>query len=446
MSVDNINQRIKRLFALQRASRAIRKQEGAQDRKARLVRLKDAIVARIPQIEQALYEDLRKSPNGGKSGEISSVLGDISTAIAYLDQWMAPKPVAQSSHLPNTAAHIQYEPRGVVLLLGAWNFPFALVMAPLVAIIAAGNSAIVKPNELQPATCAVVAELLGSIFDEQDVAVVEGGIDVAESLQELPFDHVFFTGSPAVGKRVMAAAARHLTSVTLELGGKCPAILDSGYDLKEAAVKVVGARFLNAGQLCLSVDHVWVPRAHHEEFCTLLAVRIEQMFYVDGELSLERLPRIVNTRNFERVLGYIEDARHRGARVLRGGQSEPETLTIHPTLLTDVPLDARIMQEEIFGPLLPVLAYDNLDEVLAQVDSTGKPLAMYIFSLDQAFVDQVLLGSSSGGVTVNNVMLHFVEKNLPFGGVNGSGMGRYHGHAGFLELSNARSVLIQQNA
>lgn len=446
MSVETINHRIERLFAIQRASRVARKQEGAEARIVKLARLKDAIVARIPQIEQALYEDLRKPPSGGKGGEITAVLGEITTAIANLEQWMAPKPVAQSSHLPNTAAHIQYEPRGVVLLLGAWNFPFALVMAPLVAIIAAGNSAIVKPNELQPASCAVIAELLGSVFEDQDVAVVNGGIDVAESLQELPFDHVFFTGSPAVGKRVMAAAARHLTSVTLELGGKCPAILDSGYDLKEAAAKVAGARFLNAGQLCLSVDHVWVPRAHHEEFCTLLAALIEQMFYVDGELSLERLPRIVNTRNFERVLGYVEDARQRGARVLRGGQSELESLTIHPTLLTDVPMDARIMQEEIFGPLLPVLAYDNLDEVLAQIDSTGKPLAMYIFSHDQAFIDQILLESSSGGVTVNNVMLHFVEKNLPFGGVNGSGMGRYHGHAGFLELSNARSVLIQQSA
>ncbi|MBV7477594.1 aldehyde dehydrogenase family protein [Pseudomonas sp. PDM31] len=446
MSIENINHRIERLFALQRASRVARKQEGADVRTAKLARLKDAIVARIPQIEQALYEDLRKTPNGGKGGEIASVLGELTTAIAHLEHWMAPKPVAQSSYLPNTAAHIQYEPRGVVLLLGAWNYPFALVMAPLVAIIAAGNSAIIKPNELQPASSKVIAELISSVFEEQDVAVVEGGIEVAESLQELPFDHVFFTGSPAVGKRVMVAAAQHLTTVTLELGGKCPAILDSAYDLKEAAAKVVGGRFNNAGQLCLSVDHVWVPRARHEEFCTLLAAVVEQMFYVNGELNLERLPRIVNTRNFERVLGYVEDARQRGARVLRGGQSEPESLTIHPTLLTDVPLDARIMQEEIFGPLLPVLAYDSLEDVVAQVDSTGKPLAVYIFSHDQAFVDQVLLGTSSGGVTVNHVMMHFVEKNLPFGGVNGSGMGRYHGHAGFLELSNARSVLIQQSA
>jgi aldehyde dehydrogenase (NAD+) len=353
MPLQNTRDRIERLFAIQRASRVALKQETADVRKARLASLSEAIVARIPQIEQALYDDLRKTPNGGKGGEIASVLGEIATAIAQLEQWMARKPVEQSSFLPNTAAHIQYEPRGVVLLLGAWNYPFALVMAPLVAIIAAGNSAIVKPNELQPASSAVIAELIGSVFDEQDVAVVEGGIEVAEHLQELPFDHVFFTGSPAVGKRVMAAAARHLTSVTLELGGKCPAILDSGFNLNEAAAKVVGGRFNNAGQLCLSVDHVWVPRALHEEFCQLLSGVIEQMFYVNGELNFERLPRIVNTRNFDRVLSYVEDACQRGGSVLRGGQADRESLTIHPTLLTDVPLDARIMQEEIFGPLLP---------------------------------------------------------------------------------------------
>ena len=441
-----ITAHIDRVFALQRASKTLRKAENAERRVARLAALRDAIVARIPQIEQALYDDLRKAPNGGKGGEIAAVLGEVATAIEQLEHWMAPKPVAQSSYLPNTASHIQYEPRGVVLLLGAWNFPFALVLAPLVAIIAAGNSAIIKPNELQPATSAVIAELIGAVFDEQDVAVVEGGIEAAEYLQELPFDHVFFTGSPAIGKRVMAAAARHLTSVTLELGGQCPAVLDNNYDLNEAAAKVVGARFNNAGQLCLSVDHVWVPRALHEQFCAILAAFIEKMFYVDGELSLERLPKIVNTRNLDRIQGYIDDATQRGARVLRGGQVDRESLTLHPTLLADVPLDARIMQEEIFGPVLPVLAYDNLDQVINQIDSTGKPLAMYIFSHDPAFVDQLLLGTSSGGVTVNHVMMHYAEKNLPFGGVNGSGMGRYHGHAGFLELSNARSILIQQSA
>lgn len=440
MSLDT---RIEQIFALQRATRAARKSEPTASRIARLKGLRDAITARIGAIEEALHTDLRRAPNGGKEGEIPAVLGEIDLAIANLEHWMAPQPVPASPHFQGSQTFIQYEPRGVVLLLGAWNFPFALALSPLVPILAAGNSAMVKPNELSPATSKVVAEIIQATFDEQDVAVFEGGIEVAEALQQLPFDHVFFTGSPAVGKRVMAAAAKHLSSVTLELGGKCPAIVAPGYDLVDAAGKVTGARFNNAGQLCLSVDHAWVPRAAVEPFCQIVGAVVDKMFFVDGELQLERLPRLVNERNFDRVKGYIDEAVAKGARIVRGGQYDRETLTIHPTILVDVPLDARIMQEEIFGPVLPVLAYDDLERVTEQVDANGKPLAMYIFSQQQAFIDQVLLNTSSGGVTVNHVFMHYLEPNLPFGGVNGSGMGRYHGHAGFIELSNGRSTFIQ---
>ncbi|MVV48834.1 aldehyde dehydrogenase family protein [Pseudomonas sp. PB120] len=437
------NASIENTFTSQRQTRRARRDETVDLRKARLLRLREVIVAHIDDIEQALFEDLRKTPTGGKSGEIASVLGDIDTAVAHLADWMAVKPVPSSPYLPNTAAHILYEPRGNVLLLGAWNFPFALVMAPLVPIIAAGNSAIIKPNELTPATSRVVAKLIAEAFNPNDVAVFEGGIEVAERLQELPFDHVFFTGSPAVGKRVMAAAARHLSSVTLELGGKCPAIIGPDVELLQAAAKVVGGRFNNSGQLCLSVDHAWIPRNDAQAFGEKVKAMVAHQFYENGQLQLEKQPRIVNERNFDRVLGYINDALERGARILCGGQSDRETLTIHPTVLVDVPRDARIMQEEIFGPVLPILAYDELDEVLEHIDGNGKPLAMYVFSDDENFVERTLHGSSSGGVTINHVMMHYVEKNLPFGGVNGSGMGRYHGHAGFLELSNARSVLTQ---
>jgi len=435
--------RIEQVFALQRATRTVRKSEGARTRIARLKDLRDAIHSRIDAIEAALHADLRRAPNGGKEGEIPAVLGEIDLAIGQLEQWMAPQPVPTSERFQGNQTFIQYEPRGVVLLLGAWNFPFALALSPLVPIVAAGNSAMVKPNELSPATSKVVAEIIQAAFDEQDVAVFEGGVEVAEALQQQPFDHVFFTGSPNVGKMVMAAAARHLSSVTLELGGKCPAIVASGYDLVDAAGKVVGARFNNAGQLCLSVDHAWVPSAVIEPFCQIVGAVIEKMFFVDGQLQLERLPRMINERNFDRVKGYIDEAVARGARIVLGGQCDRETLTIYPTVLVDVPLDARIMREEIFGPVLPVLAYDDLEQVTEQVDANGKPLAMYIFSDQQAFIDEVLLKTSSGGVTVNHVFMHYLEPNLPFGGVNGSGMGRYHGHAGFIELSNSRSTFIQ---
>lgn len=434
---------IESIFARQRATREERKAEDASARAARLKRLREVIVMRIDDIEQALHADLRRTPNGGKEGEIPTVLAEIDNNIAHLEQWMAPQAVPTSPHFQGSQTFIQYEPRGVVLLLGAWNFPFALVLQPLVPIVAAGNSAMVKPNELSPATSAVVAEIIREVFEEQDVAVFEGGIEVAERLQQLPFDHVFFTGSPAVGRLVMAAAARHLTSVTLELGGKCPAIVAPDYDLIDAAGKVTAARFNNAGQLCLSVDHAWVPRAVVEPFCQIVGAVIDKLFYENGELQLNRLPRLVNERNFDRVQSYIDDAVARGARIVRGGQSDRASLTIHPTVLVDVPKDAKIMHEEIFGPVLPVLAYDELCEVTDSIDSHGKPLAMYVFAKKKAFVDQALLATSSGGVTVNHVFMHYVEPNLPFGGVNGSGMGRYHGHAGFLELSNARSVFIQ---
>lgn len=444
MPVDNnLIGKIDAVFQQQRLSRRARKLENSQQRAQRLGRLRDVILAHIDDIEQALFDDLRKTPNGGKGGEIASVLADIDTAITYLEQWMADVPVPSSAYLPDSTAHIHYEPRGTVLLLGAWNFPFALVMAPLVPIIAAGNSAMIKPNELQPATSRVIARLIAEAFDPRDVAVVEGGVAVAEHLQGLPFDHVFFTGSPAVGKRVMAAAAQHLSSVTLELGGKCPAIIGPDAELVSTAAKVVGGRFNNAGQLCLSVDHAWVPRRQIDAFSETVKALVAKMFYADGQLLLDKLPRIVNEQNFDRLLSYIEDALVRGAKQVCGGTSDRATLTIHPTVLTNVPWDARIMQEEIFGPILPLLAYDDLEQVVEQIDQHGKPLGVYVFSHDKAFIDQALQGTSSGGATINHVMMHWVEKNLPFGGVNGSGMGRYHGLAGFRELSNARSIFTQ---
>lgn len=440
-----VTERIESVFAAQRRTRKMRKAEGSSERIARLQKLRETIVSHIPAIEQALFEDLRRAPSGGTEGEIPSVLAEIDAAISELDDWMSPKPVPTSPQFQGCRTYIQHEPRGVVLLLGAWNFPFALAVQPLVPIIAAGNSAMVKPNELAPATSRVVASIIEAAFDEQDIAVFEGGVEVAERLQQLPFDHVFFTGSPAVGRLVMAAASRHLSSVTLELGGKSPAIVAPGYDLKDAAGKIVAGRFYNAGQLCLAVDHVWVHRDALEGFCQIASAVVDSLFYVDGELQLDRMPRMVNDRNLDRVVGYLDDAVAGGARIVRGGQVERSSLTIHPTILVDVAPDARVMQEEIFGPVLPVLVYDELSEVVQAIDEHGKPLAIYVFAEQREFVDEVLLGTSSGGVTVNNIFMHFVEANLPFGGVNGSGVGRYHRYAGFLEFSNARSIFEQGN-
>lgn len=433
-----------RVFNAQRANRVSLKASTAVQRGARLQKLRDAIVAHADEIDEALFVDLRKPRMGAQHFEITSVLNEIDTALEGLEDWMQDTEVTPSPHFTGNRTYVMYEPRGVVLLLGPWNFPFSLVFAPLVPIAAAGNACIVKPNEMQPRTSAVTAKIIREVFDEAEVAVFEGGVPFAEALLDLPFDHVFFTGSPAVGKRVMAAAAKHLATVTLELGGKCPAIVDRGVDFAKTVAMVVAARFRNAGQLCLAVDHVWVPEELRDSFVQVAKAVIDQMFYVDGKLVAERLARIVDDRNFERVNGYVSEAVGRGAKVVIGGEVDAQDRTIHPAVLVDVPLDARIMHEEIFGPILPVLTYRSLDEVTNHIDATGKPLALYVFSPDQQFIDQVLLHSSSGGVTVNGVMMHYAESRLPFGGVNGSGIGRYKGVHGFRELSNGRSIFVQK--
>jgi aldehyde dehydrogenase (NAD+) len=264
---------------------------------------------------------------------------------------------------------------------------------------------------------------------------------LANALLELPFDHIFFTGSPKVARTVMAAAARHLASVTLELGGKCPAIIDETVDLQKVAASIGEARMLNGGQICLCADHAWVPERLRDQFVEQLTTFVRSRYYKEGQLDKGNFCRMVDARNFARVKGYLDDAVSRGAKIAFGGRVEESDLTIHPTALIDVPLDASIMEEEIFGPILPVLTYRDPGEITDFLHRRGKPLAMYLFSDDQRFVDRLLLNSSSGGVTVNGWALHWFEPKLPFGGVNESGIGRYHGVHGFRELSHERAVV-----
>ena len=433
---------LRALFDLQRARRSTLRNGGAHARRDRLQRLGRAIRAHVAEIDAALQADLRKMPLGLDNPEIAAPLHDIEVALEELDAWMSPVIIEPSPQFAGNRTYIQYEPRGTCLLFGPWNFPFALVMQPLVAILAAGNSAIVKPNELAPATSGIIARVLAEAFGAHEVTCIEGGIDTSEALLDLPFDHIFFTGSPSVGRHIMAAASRHLSSVTLELGGKCPAILDDGIDLEAAAAKVAAARYYNAGQLCLSVDHVWLHESQSDAFVGHLRSAVAALFYADGVLLKPRLSRMVNGRNFERVKNALDEAVARGARLVMGGTCDASDLTIHPTALTGVPLDTALMREEIFGPVLPILTYQDVGDVFEFIDRGGKPLALYVFSRRAEFIDQVLEQTSSGGVTVNDVLLHAVEARLPFGGVNQSGTGRYKGIHGFRELSNAKSVFV----
>ncbi len=433
---------IERVFALQRAHKWTVKNSTAAERKAKLERLREAMLANAEAIRRALHADLRK-PEAEAAGEIGSVENDINDAIEHLESWMAPVEITPAPVFAGARARIVYEARGVCLVFGPWNFPFQLLFEPLVPVIAAGNTAILKPNELAPATSRISTEIIRAVFDEREVAVFEGGIELANGLLALPVDHVFFTGSPKVGRVVMGAAARHLSSVTLELGGKCPVILDETTDLAAAAATIAAARCYNSGQVCLCPDIAWVPASKRDALVAHLDSAVRSMLYQNGELNKSAFGRMVDRRNFDRVKGYLDDALERGATLAFGGTTEADDLTIHPTVLLDVPADARIMKEEIFGPILPIQGYRTPDEVCAAVQGGGKPLAMYIYSNDPGFVETVMNNTSSGGVTVNGWATHWFEPQLPFGGVNESGIGRYHGLHGFREVSHERSVFLQ---
>ena len=433
---------VDRVFAAQRAYKWTVKNSSVAERKAKLVRLKEAVLANAAAIRAALKADLRK-PEAEAAGEIGSVENDINDALEHLESWMAPVEVTPAPVFAGAKARIVYEARGVCLVFGPWNFPFQLLFEPLVPIIAAGNTAILKPNELAPATSRISAEIIRKVFDQREVAVFEGGIEQANALLALPVDHVFFTGSPKVGRVVMAAAARHLASVTLELGGKCPVVLDATTDLAAAAATIAAARCYNSGQVCLCPDIAWVPESRRDALVSLIKDAVGAALYRDGKLDKAAYGRMVDRRNFDRVKGYLDDAIARGAKVAFGGTTEADDLTIHPTVLVDVPADARIMHEEIFGPILPVVGYRTPEEVCTAVQGGGKPLAMYLYSNDAKFVDTILSNTSSGGVTVNGWAMHWFEPQLPFGGVNESGIGRYHGIHGFREVSHERSVFVQ---
>lgn len=366
---------------------------------------------------------------------------EIDEAIANLETWMRPEEVALPGTVPGAKARIIHEPKGRVLIFGPWNFPFGLLFQPLVGAIAAGNTAILKPSELVPETSAVSTKIIRETFDEAEVAAFEGGPDVAAALLDQPFDHIFFTGSTAVGRKVMMAASRHLSSVTLELGGKCPAVIDDSFSLKTAANRIAWGKYLNSGQICLAPDHVWIPRERRDAFVSEVTDYIQQSYYRDDRLTRSDLAHIVNRRNLERTQSLLRDAVARGAQLVCGGSAEG--LQLEPTVLIDVPRDCAMMQEEIFGPILPVLTYEGVDDVCDEINSRDKPLALYVFSDAPSFVDTILTRTSSGGVTINDVLQHAATPGLPFGGVGASGMGAYHGIYSFREMSHARSVYHQ---
>ena len=436
---------MERIFALQRAHQWAMKATTAEQRKDKLRKLKAAMEAHADEIVAAVKQDTRKPENEIRVTEVLNVIGNIERNINNLDEWMKPVEV-QPSMNKNDRAMIVHEARGVCLILGPWNFPLGLVMGPLAAAVAAGNCCMVKLTDLCPATARVAARIVKEAFEEREVALFEGGVDVATALLELPFNHIFFTGSTRVGKLVMAAAAKHLATVTLELGGKSPVIVDEDADAKKVAADLAAAKQFNGGQACICPDYVLVKEQQKSALVEEFRAKVKQNLYRDdGSIKKDSIAQIVNDQNFARIKRLFDDAVAKGAKVAVGGTLEAADRTVHPTLLTDVTPDMLIMQEEIFGPVVPVMTYKNIDDAIEYIERRDKPLALYIYSNNRNSIDKILSRTSSGGVTINAFFSHYLENQLPFGGVNQSGMGSYHGVFGFRAFSHERAIYIQEN-
>lgn len=433
------------LFERQRRHQIRVRATDASERAAKIKRLREAVLRHRATIHKALAADLGKASEETDLTEIVPVLSEARHAERHVRQWMQPHKVSTPLTLVGTSSHIRYEPKGVVLIISPWNYPFTVTLKPLISAIAAGNCVIIKPSEFTPNASAALQTLLSEVFSEDEVAVVQGEADVAQRLLQLPFNHVFFTGSPRVGKLVMQAAAHHLASVTLELGGKSPTLLDASADVATAASKIAFGKFTNAGQTCIAPDYVLVPTSLRTAFLEALAHEIETRY--SGKPSQEGLApiaRIVSERHHHRLTTLLADAIEHEASIVTGGQAELEERYIAPTVVTDLAPDDALLREEIFGPILPVIPYDTLDEALAFIHARPKPLAMYLFGTDKRVIEDILQQTSAGGTVVNDVILHYVHPELPFGGVNNSGIGKSHGRHGFLAFSNERGILVQQ--
>jgi coniferyl-aldehyde dehydrogenase len=384
--------------------------------------------------------------------DIVSALGPLKYASKHLDAWMKPQkrevsPAALG--LFGAKAEVRFQPKGVVGVMTPWNFPVQLAVDAIAGAFAAGNSVMLKPSEFTPATSELLAKLFHGFFDEEEIAVFTGGPEIGAAFSSLPFDHLIFTGATSIGRHIMRAAAENLTPVTLELGGKSPVVISRGADMSKTAARVMTGKTMNAGQVCLAPDYVFAPDDGVEQFVAAASDAITKMFP-----TIKNNPdygAIINQRHFDRLRGLIDDAKAKGARIveLNPGKedfTQQEHRKIPPTLIIDPTDDMNVMQEEIFGPLLPVKRYRAFDQAIADINARPRPLAAYYFGADAAESEALLERTHSGGVTINDVIFHFTMDDLPFGGIGPSGMGAYHGYRGFQEFSHAKAIYRQTNS
>ena len=407
-------------------------------RQGQLRQLQRMLIEQEEALLAAMAADLAKPPMEAYAAEIGLVLSEIKHALKNLDAWCAPERVKVPISFKPGSAEIVPEPLGVVLIIAPWNYPTQLLLAPLVAALAAGNTAVLKPSEVAPATAAAMAKLIPQYLDERLVRVVTGGVEETTALLAEKFDHIFYTGNGTVGRIVMTAAAKNLTAVTLELGGKSPAIVAADADIDVTARRLAWGKFLNAGQTCVAPDYVLVDATVEDKLMGAL-LRAVHDFYGDDPKSSTDYGRIVNERHWDRLTALLDAGGYDST--VCGGHGDRATKFLPPTVLAGVKADAAVMHEEIFGPILPVLAVDDIDEAIRFVNDRDKPLALYVFSSSDDTVDRVIERTSAGGVCVNHAVLQVGVGELPFGGVGASGMGSYHGKAGFDTFSHRKSVL-----
>ncbi len=397
--------------------------------------LKKMILTHEKQILDAVYADLKKPDFENQLTETQFTLWEIENTLNHLKYWMKPEYVETPIFHKPGYSFIKSDPLGVSLIIAPWNYPFQLMIAPLVANIAAGNCAILKPSELSTNTSTVISKIISETFPSEYILVVQGGASETTELLNLKFDNIFYTGSTQVGKIVMSAAAQNLTPVTLELGGKSPCVVDKNVPLKQTARKIVWGKFLNAGQTCIAPDYILVDKSIKDKLIESIKEIIVE-FYGSNVQKSNSYARIINERHFNRLTTLLKDG-----EVVYGGQTDVSDLFISPTIIENPDLKSNLMTEEIFGPILPIMEYSNVDEVMKFIKQRPKPLALYIFSKNSKFVQSIIEHTSSGGVCVNDTLSHITTSALPFGGVGDSGMGQYHGKKGFDAFSHQKSVL-----
>lgn len=408
-------------------------------RKETLIKLLNTIILYEEEIIQALQNDFNKPVFESVLTETNYVIADLKDTIKNLHRWAKPKKVLPSIlNFPSTD-YIYKEPYGKVLIIAPWNYPFQLALCPLISAVAAGNQVVLKPSELTPKTSEVIAKIILKSFDKSHVEVVEGGAEVSQKLLSQRWDYIFFTGSVAVGKIVAMAAAKNLTPVTLELGGKNPCIIDETANLKLAAKRIVWGKFINAGQTCIAPDYILIQKDMKTHFIEYLKVEITNAYGENPDLSPD-FARIVNTKNWLRLANLIDET-----KVIFGGQTDIENRYISPTLIDESDTNSLIMQEEIFGPILPILSYENETELSSVISKYEKPLALYVFSENKSFSKKIIIQFSFGGGCINDTVVHFSNKRLPFGGVGHSGIGAYHGSLSFDVFSHKKGIVKKAN-